>query len=36
MYMRYVDHVYIVFRFVADEARELVQRFLTENPDPNN
>ncbi|KAJ2783590.1 pre-mRNA-splicing factor 8 [Coemansia interrupta] len=37
MYMRYIDRVYMVVRFDdAAEARELVQRFLTENPDPNN
>ncbi|KAJ2716652.1 pre-mRNA-splicing factor 8 [Coemansia spiralis] len=36
MYMRYIDRVFIVLRLDADEARELVQRFLTENPDPNN
>ena len=26
----------MVFRFDADEARDLIQRFLTEHPDPNN
>lgn len=26
----------IVFRFTADEARDLIQRYLTEHPDPNN
>lgn len=26
----------MVFRFTAEEARELIQRYLTENPDPNN
>lgn len=36
IYLRYVDHVYILFKFTADEARELIQRYLTENPDPNN
>jgi pre-mRNA-processing factor 8 len=35
-YVRYVDKFYMVFRFTADEARELIQRYLTENPDPNN
>lgn len=24
------------FRFTADEARDLIQRYLTEHPDPNN
>ena len=36
MYCRYIDKFYIVFRFNKDEAKDLVQRFLTENPDPNN
>ena len=25
-----------VFRFTAEEARDLIQRYLTEHPDPNN
>ncbi|ETO20865.1 hypothetical protein RFI_16345, partial [Reticulomyxa filosa] len=36
LYGRYVDKVYVLFRFSRDEARELIQRYLTENPDPNN
>lgn len=31
--------VYLVLtlcRFTADEARDLIQRYLTEHPDPNN
>lgn len=36
LYLRYVDKVYVLFRFEAEEGRELVQRFLSENPDPNN
>lgn len=36
MYCRYVDKVYLVLRFEADECKELVQRYLTEHPDPNN
>jgi pre-mRNA-processing factor 8 len=36
LYMRYIDKLYILFRFSKDESKELVQRFLTENPDPNN
>ena len=36
LYTRYVDKVYVVFRFTADEAKDLIQRFLTEHPDPNN
>ncbi|ANB13964.1 U4/U6-U5 snRNP complex component PRP8 [Sugiyamaella lignohabitans] len=35
LYIRYVDKVHILFRFRATEARDLIQRFLTENPDPN-
>ena len=36
LYTRYIDKIYMFFRFTADEARELIQRFLTEHPDPNN
>jgi len=36
LYCRYIDRVWILFRFEKEEARELVQRYLTENPDPNN
>ena len=36
LYTRYVDKVYVVFRFTAEEAKDLIQRFLTEHPDPNN
>ena len=36
MYMRYIDKVYVLFRFEEDEGRDLIQRFLSENPDPNN
>jgi len=36
LYMRYIDRFYMVFRFTADEAKDLIQRFLTERPDPNN
>ena len=36
LYMRYIDKVYIVFKFSSEEAKELTQRYLTENPDPNN
>jgi len=35
-YQRYVDRVHILFRFTEDESRDLIQRFLSENPDPNN
>lgn len=26
----------VTYRFSADEARDLIQRYLTEHPDPNN
>ncbi len=35
-YCRYIDRIYMLVRFEADDARDLIQRFLTENPDPNN
>ncbi|KAJ5386759.1 hypothetical protein N7509_009300 [Penicillium cosmopolitanum] len=35
LYTRYVDKIWVFFRFDADESRDLIQRFLTENPDPN-
>lgn len=35
LYSRYIDRIHIFFRFSADEARDLIQRFLTEHPDPN-
>ena len=28
--------MHILFRFSAEEAKDLIQRFLTEHPDPNN
>lgn len=36
LYVRYIEKFWIVFRFNKEEARDLVQRYLTENPDPNN
>eukprot|EP01029_Cantina_marsupialis_P024439 TRINITY_DN628_c0_g1_i5.p1 TRINITY_DN628_c0_g1~~TRINITY_DN628_c0_g1_i5.p1 ORF type:complete len:2322 (-),score=828.59 TRINITY_DN628_c0_g1_i5:259-7224(-) len=36
LYTRYIDRVFILYKFEADEAKDLIQRFLTENPDPNN
>ena len=35
LYTRYVDKIWVFFRFKADESKDLVQRFLTEQPDPN-
>lgn len=28
--------IYMLLRFDADDSKDLIQRFLTENPDPNN
>ncbi|KAF9917840.1 Pre-mRNA-processing-splicing factor 8 [Lobosporangium transversale] len=36
LYSRYIDRFHMVLRFTADEARDLIQRYLTEHPDPNN
>lgn len=36
LYCRYIDKLYIIFKFTEDESRDLIQRYLTENPDPNN
>ena len=36
LYLRYVDKLYMVLRFSEEEGRELIQRYLSENPDPNN
>ena len=36
LYSRYIDRVHMLFRFTAEEAKELIQRYLTEHPDPNN
>jgi pre-mRNA-processing factor 8 len=35
LYTRYIDRIWIFFRFDAEESRDLIQRFLTEQPDPN-
>jgi hypothetical protein len=36
LYARYIDKIYVLLRFTHDESKELIQRFLTEHPDPNN
>ncbi|CXI49021.1 pre-mRNA-processing-splicing factor 8, putative [Plasmodium berghei] len=36
LYCRYVDKIWILFKFNNDESKDLIQKFLTENPDPNN
>ncbi|XP_037567888.1 pre-mRNA-processing-splicing factor 8 [Dermacentor silvarum] len=28
--------IFVHYRFTAEEARDLIQRYLTEHPDPNN
>lgn len=35
LYLRYLDKVYMFFRFDHDEAAELVDAYLEEHPDPN-
>lgn len=35
LYSRYIDKIHIFFRFEEDEAQDLIQEFLSENPDPN-
>ncbi|KOB84899.1 hypothetical protein PFDG_00265 [Plasmodium falciparum Dd2] len=36
LYCRYVDKIWILFKFTNEESKDLIQKFLTENPDPNN
>ncbi|KAJ7059822.1 U5-snRNA binding site 2 of PrP8-domain-containing protein [Mycena amicta] len=36
LYSRYVDRLHILFRFTAEESRDLIQRYLSANPDPTN
>jgi len=36
MYTRYLDKVYMVFKFDSNEGKDLIQRYLIEHPDPNN
>ncbi|KAI9692445.1 MAG: pre-mRNA-splicing factor 8 [Bathelium mastoideum] len=35
LYTRYIDRIWVFLRFTADDSRDLIQRFLTEQPDPN-
>jgi pre-mRNA-processing factor 8 len=35
LYTRYIDKIWVFFRFTSEESRDLIQRFLTEQPDPN-
>lgn len=34
--VRSKSNLHIPIRFSADDARDLIQRYLTEHPDPNN
>merc|ERR1711871_1569995 len=36
LYMRYIDKIYMLLRFDSEDSRDLIQRYLTEHPDPNN
>jgi pre-mRNA-processing factor 8 len=36
LYTRYLDKIYILFIFDANEGKDLIQRYLIEHPDPNN
>ncbi len=36
LYSRYIDRLHIMYRFTHEEAKELIQRYLTEHPDPTN
>jgi pre-mRNA-processing factor 8 len=36
LYTRYLDKVYILFKFDATDSKDLIQRYLIEHPDPNN
>ena len=36
LYSRYIDKIHMMLVFPADESRDLIQRYLTEHPDPNN
>ncbi|EGG17135.1 pre-mRNA processing factor 8 [Cavenderia fasciculata] len=36
LYQRYVDKLYVVFKFSSDETRDLIQKYMSEHPDPNN
>ncbi|CDR44923.1 CYFA0S16e00122g1_1 [Cyberlindnera fabianii] len=35
LYSRYIDKIHIFLRFEEDDAEDLIQAFLSENPDPN-
>ncbi|GEQ71386.1 hypothetical protein JCM33374_g5069 [Metschnikowia sp. JCM 33374] len=35
LYLRYLDRIYVFFRFEREEAEGLIEDYLTEHPDPN-
>lgn len=35
IYLRYTDKFFMVLKFTGEESKDLVQRFLLANPDPN-
>ncbi|KAE8214190.1 hypothetical protein CF327_g2385 [Tilletia walkeri] len=36
LYARYIDRIHIFFKFTSEESRDLIQRYLSANPDPTN
>eukprot|EP00978_Attheya_sp_CCMP212_P010513 scaffold25480_cov57-Attheya_sp.AAC.4 len=36
LYTRYMDKIYMLFKFDATDGKDLIQRYLIEHPDPNN
>ena len=36
LYSHYIDRLHILFRFLVDESRDLIQCYLSANPDPTN
>ncbi|TIA88345.1 hypothetical protein E3P99_02619 [Wallemia hederae] len=36
LYSRYVDKIHMLFKFDAEQSRDLIQRYLSANPDPTN
>ena len=36
LFCRSFKFIFAFFRFSSEDARDLIQRYLTEHPDPNN
>mmetsp|Transcript_709 Transcript_709/g.1176 ORF Transcript_709/g.1176 Transcript_709/m.1176 type:complete len:2363 (+) Transcript_709:30-7118(+) len=36
LYTRYIDKIYMLLKFDSEDSKDLIQRYLTEHPDPNN